>query len=115
MTRLFKGTIVEESLTDNRFINELRVTGVKISAAEDQADRWHLYSVELTGEQIDKLSHMLKPQKWYAHFWDDHTIVVVYPGKQFTISRHDKTTWHNAIVFGKSLGIPQEQLDFLTE
>lgn len=111
----FLGTVVEESLADNRFLNELDILSVRISGAEKPEDRWHLYKVCMTSGQIEKLAEQLKPEKWYAHFWDDENIHVVFPGKTFLMNRDDKDTWADAISYGKSLDIPEEQLDFLIE
>lgn len=96
-------------------MNGLNVLSVRISDSDVSADRWHLYKVDVSENQIEELSNQLKTEKWYAHFWDDQNILVVYPGKTFKISRRDKTTWKPAINFGLALGIPKEQLDFLIE
>lgn len=111
----FVGTIVEESLVDNRFVNDLEVVSVRISGAEKPEDRWHLYKVQMSRAQIQALADQLKPEKWYAHFWDKTTIYAVFPGKIFEMSRTDKVTWQPAIAFGKARGIPAEQLDFLID
>ena len=52
----YKGTIVEESLLDNRIINDFNITNVRISSADKPEDRWHLYSVELDDNQIDSVA-----------------------------------------------------------
>lgn len=44
MTRNYKGIIVEESLSDNRTLNDLEITRVEISKEENLQDRWHLYT-----------------------------------------------------------------------
>lgn len=113
--KIYCGTIVEESLKDSRFLNELEILSVRISAAEKPEDRWHLYKVLVSQKQIQQLAEQLKPEKWYAHFWDDTIIYAVFPGKTFEMSRVDKTTWQSAINYGLSLDIPAEQLDFLVE
>ncbi len=112
---MLRGTVVEESLVDNRFLNELDILSVRISSAEKPEDRWHLYQVRMTIEQIEHLAKQLKPEKWYAHFWDDENIYVVFPGKTFLMSRDDKSTWTDAVSYGKSIDIPEEQLDFLID
>lgn len=115
LEKVFVGTIVEESLQDNRFLNELEIISIRISGAENPADRWHLYKVRLHEDQISRLSRELRPEKWYAHFWDDETIYVVYPNKTFQLDRYDKATWQEAIQYGQGLNIPLEQLDFLID
>lgn len=113
MTRAtYKGVIVEESLLDNRLLNGFKINKFRISNAEKPEDRWHLYEVEATPEQIDELTTQLKPSGWYTHFWQGDNVIVVYPNKKFDIVYTDKTTWQEAIEYGQSIGIPFEQLDF---
>ena len=108
----YKGTIVEESLLDNRLLNSFKINKFRISNAENPDDRWHLYEVEATPEQIDKLAKQLKPTGWYTHFWQGDNVIVVYPNKKFEIVYSDKDSWKDAIEYGQSIGIPTEQLDF---
>ena len=109
------GTIVEESLKDNRFINKLDIRSVRISDSENPEDRWHLYKLDIDEDRIKELSNQLKPEKWYAHFWDEQNIIAVFPEKLFKFSREDESTWRSAIEYGKSIGIPEEQLDFIID
>lgn len=113
--KAYIGTIIEESLRDNRFLNVLEILAVRISNAENLTDRWHLYQVRVSESQLQALANELKPEKWYAHFWDDETIFAVFPGKVFAMKRHDKATWRAAIDYGLALHIPHEQLDFLID
>lgn len=108
----YTGTIVEESLRDNRLINTFKVNKVRIPDAENPEDRWHLYEVEATSAQIDKLASQLKPTGWYTHFWKNDDVIVVFPNKKFRINHSDHSTWKDAINYGQSIGIPLEQLDF---
>ena len=111
----YQGTIVEESLLDNRYINNLTVLAVRISGTEDPKDRWHLYKVSIAEDAIAALAHQLKPQKWYMHFWNGDDVIAVFPAKTFRFKHSDRVTWQPAIDYGKSLNIPEEQLDFLVE
>ena len=108
----YKGTIVEESLLDNRLINSFKINKFRISNAEKPEDRWHLYEVEATPAQIDELATQLKPIGWYTHFWQGDDVIVVFSGKKFEIKYSNQETWKDAIAYGESLGIPVEQLDF---
>jgi hypothetical protein len=112
MPELYTGCIVEESLTDNRILNTLTIAKVRIGSNEDPANRWHLYTVKVTPEQIKRLSGSLKGPQWYMHFWRDQQIVAVFQDKTFEFSATDKSTWAPAVAHGLKLGIPAEQLDF---
>lgn len=109
------GTVVEESLEDNRLLNELEIIGFRISKDENPQDRWHLYKVKVSRDDIEKLSKNINAGKWYMHFWEGSDITAVFKNKIFEFNYSDKSTWKDAIEYGKSLGIPEEQLDFLIE
>lgn len=112
---MYEGYVVEESLIDNRIINELKILSVRVSMAENPEDRWHVYKVNLTDAQIEQLAQCLKQgEKWYAHFWNkERKIKVIFSSRKiFEIDFDKKETWKSAVEHGISLGIPIEQLDF---
>lgn len=49
------------------------------------------------------------------HFWNADDVIAVFSNKLFRFKHSDKSTWNEAIEYGKSLGIPKEQLDFVIE
>lgn len=106
---MFKGTIIENSLADKSILKELEIT--KTYQIED----WLLHDVLASEEQIEKLGRYLNDGPWYMHFWKEgeDDVIVVFKDKNFKIKYSDKKTWTDAIVHGKSRGIPEEQLDFL--
>jgi hypothetical protein len=113
MNKEYKGTIIEESLEDNRILNDLNIIGFKISNDENPADRWHLYTVKVTRDDIQKFSKYIKSGKWYIHFWNDNDVIAVFKDKIFEFKYDNKETWKQAYDYGRSLGIPEEQLDFV--
>ncbi|KLU63325.1 hypothetical protein CEB3_c03050 [Peptococcaceae bacterium CEB3] len=107
----YQGVIVEESLEDNRLLNEITINSVRISKDENPSDRWHLYTVSVSEELIDKLSKNIK-DKWYMHFWEEKNVIAIFKGKIFKFNYDDKGSWKAATEYGLSIGIPHEQLDF---
>ena len=79
-----------------------------------QEGDWTLHSVSLNEDQIQELSRSLDNGPWYIHIWyqGKDEVKVIYKDKIFDIKFSDKTTWVDAIEHGKTLGIPEEQLDF---
>ena len=110
----YKGVIVEESLKDNRILNDFKIIEFRISKEENPAERWHLYTVQVSKEDIVRLSKNIK-QKWYMHFWKDGKMIVLFKGKKFILDVDNKDTWDEAIKYGLSINIPREQLDFEME
>ena len=110
----YKGCVVEESLDDNRVLNGIELANVKISDDAKPEERWHIYRVYATEDQIDYLSAHIK-DGWYMHFWDGKTMIVTFKGKSFKFDFGDKEAWKPVVDYGLSLGIPREQLDFEME
>lgn len=110
----WKGCIVEESLDDNRVLNNIEVVKVRITPEENPAERWHIYNALISEDEINKIHRHLK-QSWYMHFWKDNKMIILFKGKKFVIDAKDKKTWVKAIEYGLSINIPKEQLDFLME
>jgi len=77
-------------------------------------DDWTVHDVMIDKENLIDVAKNLKSAPWYAHFWvpGDDTVAVVFKNKMFQIKHSDKQTWKEAIIHGKTLGIPEEQLDF---
>ena len=111
----YKGTIVEESLEDNRILNDIDIIDFRISKEENPVDRWHLYTVKVTKDDIQKFSRYIRSGKWYMHFWNGNDVVAVFKDKVFEFKHDQKETWKDACDYGRSLGIPEEQLDFVIE
>ena len=107
----YKGVIVEESLEDNRILNDFKIIDFRISKEENPADRWHLYTVQVSKEDSVRLSKNIK-QKWYMHFWKGRNVIAIFKDKKFEFNFDDKSTWKSVVEYGLSLGIPKEQLDF---
>ncbi len=111
---MFKGTIVLESLENAEVIRDFKILSLNETTDLNPADRWHLYEVEATREQLEKLSKVIKPTKWYAHFWNvKREVIAVFRNKIFELNFDDKKSRERAIQYGISVGIPEEQLDFL--
>lgn len=53
----YKGIISEESLDDNRAVNGLEIVGIHITGQENPSERWHLYTVMVNEEEIERLSN----------------------------------------------------------
>ena len=107
----YTGIVIEESLDDNRIINKYEIKKVCITGHEKPQDRWHMYEMLVSTEDISELSrHVLKG--WYMHFWKDREILAIFEDKQFKFNYDNKETWKEVLDWGRHLGIPEEQLDF---
>ena len=110
----WKGCIVEESLDDNRVLNNIEVVKIKISSEEDPEKRWHIYNSLLSESEIDNIHVHLK-QGWYMHFWKENKMRVLFKGRKFVLDIDNKKSYKSAIDYGLSINIPRKQLDFEIE
>ncbi|NDE68310.1 hypothetical protein EB052_01750 [bacterium] len=109
----YNGTIIKESLENPDILDDFITTKITVTGDENPADRWHIHDVEATREQLEMLSKIIKPTKYYAHFWDkDRNIIIVFRNKIFEFNFDNKSAWQPAIEHGLSVDIPREQLDF---
>lgn len=104
---MYKGVIVEQSITDITILSSLDVQNRNVIDAQN----WIETTVFVTEEQIEKLSSLLR-DGWYMHFWSGRSVKVIFKNKVFEINYDDKSTWNSAVQYGMSIGIPYEQLDF---
>ncbi len=104
----YKGTIVESSLADKGILNRLNIVKKYPSGS------WTLYDVFVGEQQVEELAQYLDDGPWYIHLWKSaqDEVKVIFKNKVFTIRYSDKATWADAVAYGKSIGIPDEQLDF---
>lgn len=112
MDQLYSGVIVEEALDDNLLINNLAIDKVYITDHEIHQNRWHMYQVKVSLDQINELAeHVI--DDWYIHFWNGPDIIALFSGnKQFHFNYYNKETWNEVVEYGRSIGIPDDQLDF---
>ena len=112
MNQLYYGVIVEEALDDNSLINNIIIDKVHITDHESRQDRWHMYQVKVSLDKINELAeHVI--DDWYIHFWNGSNIIALFGwNKQFHFNYDKKETWNEVMEYGRSIGIPDEQLDF---
>jgi hypothetical protein len=105
------GILVDVSQKDKSIFKNLKILGQKKSSN----DEWVLLKVGVPDEKLDETINLLQknmsPGEFYFHFYRDSCLIVVFRKKIFRI-KPDKSTWTGAVEYGKSLGIPERQLDF---
>lgn len=102
--------MVEESLRDPRVLQDLHVL------ASRRGRPWTFHLVSVPEHDFDRQvgmlqEHMVTDECWYAHFFRDRELVVVYRDAVFRLTT-DRATWAPAVEHGLRNGIPREQLDF---
>jgi len=109
--RVFKGVLIHESLKDKSYLDNIQID--KTYKEKD----WTLHDISVKEDKINEFSKYLSSGPWYVHFWEEgkDDIRIVFKDKIFNIKSSDKSTWAEAVAYAKSIGIPEEQLDFRIE
>lgn len=106
-----KGTIVENSLRDKSILDTVLINRTWTSGS------WTLHDVEIEEDAAFEIGTYLNDGPWYIHFWQpgQDDVLVVFKDRHFWTKHSDKATWSDAIEYGKALGIPEQQLDFVID
>ena len=113
----YHGIIIKQSQRDARVFEKMEI----ISRKNAILGLIVLYKVRVRAEDLNKTIRaiqsnmtdrfMLFPQNFYAHFYRGNELIAVFRDKVFHMTP-EKSTWKAALEHGKSLGIPEKQLDF---
>lgn len=121
---MVKGTLLAESLRIGASIEiaGLRVTRIARvdtsgSAKSGQPDVWTLIEFEAADDAADPLADtlarsLLVEGGWYADFTVGDEHVVVFAERVFRYRRGDQKRRAEAESYGRSVGVPQHQLDW---
>ena len=122
---MIKGTIILESLHEDASLTGFTFTVREIGRGRPRLserqleanfpDVWSAIEFELEGERagelVEALSKALNPG-WYANFSTDTETFIVFPGRTFRYPRRDHDGRAEAQAYGRTLGIPDHQLDW---
>ena len=103
--------IVDKSLSDLSVLKKLNI----ISQTKDGG--WILYKISIDSSEVDKTIRMIHSNmaegNWYFHFYnkDGSRLIIVFRDRVIE-TNNNPSNWASVIEYGKSLGIPTEQLDF---
>jgi hypothetical protein len=87
------------------------------NASPEQPSVWTTvefqFPEEEAGRLADALADVLEEKGgWYSHFNADGETFVVYPGRVFRYPSGDKAGRAEAEGYGRSIGVPESQLDW---
>ena len=121
---MLRGRILAESLRVGfelvvPSLGLVRVSRVDVSAsrAAGQPETWTLLDVTAPDESADELAAALAAGLaadggWYADFRVGREHFVVFAGKVFRYTMGDTAGRDAAIAYGRSVGVPERQLDW---
>jgi len=116
----FAGLLLKESLKDLTILDLIQIAKTETwnvgNAADFQPEIWTAISFEGDASHSDfiaeKMSRSLKPS-WYINFSTEaNNVYVIFPKKVFKYIKGDEQAREDAIKYGRSLDIPEHQLDW---
>ncbi len=107
---MYHGILIDQEFKDPSFPKTYPIF------ANKQIGSWHIYGIKIENSEIEreiqKIQSQMKPNgNWYAHFYNNEKLIIVFKNKTFNI-KPDSSTWKPAIEYGRKLGISEKQLDF---
>lgn len=120
---MIEGTLIAESIRAGAELGGVRLVTRKISrsavgdASAGQPELWTLIEFEAdepdAGPLADALAKVLdREHGWYADFRSPDETFVVYAGRVFRYPRGDGAGRAEAMAYGRSMGVPEDQLDW---
>ncbi len=112
MKNEYWGIVIDRSLRDDQILGNLNVI------AKRQVGTWGFVLVSIGSDMLAATLAMLQDNMidihddcWYAHFFLDPELIIVYQDRVFAVTV-DRSTWTEPIEYGIAHGIPMKQLDF---
>ena len=118
---MFCGAIVAESLRLGAVVEGVPLVVRKLeridAGVQEQPRQWTLLWFEADEADADRLAAALADALeanggWYADFHSDTEVTVVFAGRIFRYRRGDDTERAKVADYARSVGVPEEQLDW---
>jgi len=118
---MVRGAIVAESLRVGAVIEEVPLVVHKLeridAGLEEQPPQWTLLWFEAADADADRLAEALADALearggWYADFHTETHVTVVFSGRIFRYRRGDQGERAEVEEYARSVGVPDEQLDW---
>ena len=116
---MFYGMISSEALKNPLILNDFVPIKVVVDYKPSSGmPYWHRYLLKIEDREIDSITRLLAPlinAEWYAVFWNDKIVYVLFKDKVFTLKKEEN--WQsgeylNMKKYGISHGVEEEYLDF---
>ena len=112
MAGVYHGILVKEGIRDQSILDRMKILGQRVAGG------WTMLRVAVEDVRLDETIGLIQENllaengiPFYAHFYQEDGLIVIFPDRVFQI-RPDKASWKRALEYGKSVGIPSDELDF---
>ena len=106
---MWHGIMIDVAFDGRKFVNKLDVIGKKVDGD------WTLLKIGILDNDVERsVQEIQKNMKggFYSHIYSKDGKLIVIFKKKIIRMESDKSTWKEAVEYGKSIGIPEGQLDF---
>lgn len=108
---MWKGILLNKSFIDESIIESFSVVNKKTDGT------WVIYLIDFADKDLAKTiqtlqNNMHSGKPFYNHLYNGNDLIVVFKGKYFNATTN-KNSWNDVLEYGKTLGIPEKQLDFI--
>ena len=120
---MYSGLIIKESLNNLLILEDKAIKVLRIErwepaerAADFQPFSWNAIYIEGAEESMNQVANKISKSildRWYANLSDDSTEFVIFHNRIFKHKKGDREDAREAIEYGKSIGIPEHQLDWI--
>ncbi len=120
---MFKGFVLSESLKKPTFLNNFRKICVRVQEHPESPEVpfWHLFKIEVNDEEINQVAEQFAIEiknGWYAHFWNNEVVYIIFYGEVFKIPREVRWSseeFQQVKKYGVEHGVKERYLDFWIE
>jgi hypothetical protein len=119
---MFSGALILESMRVDTRLQDLNLVVREIyrfrpeSTTADQPDTWSVLEFEVSDNDAPQVAEafasILSQPGWYIDFRSPTETFVVFPGRVFRYARGDAASRAEALSHGRSVGVPETQLDW---
>jgi len=110
MEKQYHAILLDTEFKDAKFIKKWKELGRKHS----RTNNWWQIKVEVPENMLKELitegQKQLLSDKFYFQVYRNNEVIIVFPKKIFHLTA-DRTKWKKLMEYGKSLGIPDDQMD----
>jgi hypothetical protein len=108
----YHGNLLDTGFKDPSYLKKFKI----FASRKSERNPWTMNGVVVPEEKIEEVikevqENLIDDEPYYGHFYRDDELIVIYKKKVFRITP-DKSTWGEAVEYGRSLEIPDDQLDF---
>lgn len=121
----YRGTIIEESLSDTSVLDGLMVISTEVEEVTEGfktpwLTQWTLRTVEIPDELAEVVASNIAgavdpahTSSWFADFQNETMHFVIFSGRVFKIDKTQSEEYVAVKQYARSVGIPEHQLGFM--